>query len=136
VRIALALVPALLLTACPPSGPECGDGSSCLTGEVCANTHECLPSDQVHAVTVHWTIDGQPASAALCTRGNLTLTIRSLSTGAELGYSPVPCANGFFGFDKLPTYYDTVDLEFLDTGGVRSGSIPAAGGDVFIDLPP
>jgi hypothetical protein len=129
-----ALASLLLLAACPAPGPECGDGITCTADEVCANTHECYPPDQVHAVTVHWTIRGQPASATTCPDPNLELSIQQFGADA-LTYSPVVCANGFFGFDKLPVDYDGVAVDDPATGARGQTSIPPAGGDVTVDLP-
>jgi hypothetical protein len=139
VRIVLlaASLTTIGLGGCPgfgSSGPECSDGVSCLSGEVCANTHECLPADEVHPVVVHWTVNGQPPTATLCRNNELELTISSLGSGASLSYAPVLCSTGQFNFDKLPTYYDQVALTVTASGAVTSASIPAAGGDVFLDL--
>ena len=136
-RFLLVAAPALLLAGCPgSSGPECSAGVTCLDGEVCANTHECVPSDQVQRVGVHWTIAGQAPTATLCSaHPDLDLTISSLTTGGELTYSPIVCANGLFTFDKLPVIYDGVSLDEPTSGATASTSIPAGGGDVTIDLP-
>jgi hypothetical protein len=137
VRVALLALVAVLLAGCPSPGPECDNGVSCLSGEVCANTHECLPADQVHAVAVHWTVSGQAPNATLCqNHPQLELTIDALTTGATLTYAPVLCDLGLFNFDKLPDEYDEVTLVDPDTGDRSSASIPSAGGSVTIDLAP
>ena len=65
----VALVPALAL---PPSGcGGAGDGTcnqdfDCASAEVCANNFACRDADWVYAVTVAWTLSGQPASADSC----------------------------------------------------------------------
>ena len=129
------IVAPLLLAACPPAGgPECGAGIACASDEVCANTMECWPAGDTHAVTVRWTIGGAAPSASNCPDPSFMLTI--WEGGAEgRTWHPVPCANGQFGFDKLPTIYDQVSVTVDNVGTMAFGDVPAAGGDVLIDLP-
>lgn len=136
VRLALLALPAaLLLTGCP-TGPECGpQGGTCADGFVCANTHECLPPEDVHRVGIHWTVLGQPANANSCPDRDLELTILQVGTESRMTYAPVPCANGVFTFSAIPTFYDRVELFVPSTGESEGTSIAAdTSVDVFLDL--
>jgi hypothetical protein len=150
VRIAIAL---LFLVACAPQSggypgpygddvppPDLVDGGSFGVGcehdsdcgaAICADDHECVTPDQVHRVSVHWTVDGQPASEAACT----TSTYLDLTIGGTLTFSPLRCAAGTFTFLRLPVWYTDVTLTAQSTGISSVGAIPAAGGDVTVDLP-
>lgn len=129
----------VLLTGCPVAGG--GNGGECATdndcnGEVCANTHECLPSDQVYRVAVHWTLQGQTPTAALCAPSPVVdVTIETRATGDSATYAPVECATGLFSFAKLPTRYDYVNVMAESYPAFAEAAIPAGGGDVYLDLP-
>jgi len=134
----LALAPlALVLGACPMTSPsgngECETDRDC-DGYVCARDHLCYASDDVRAVTVTWTVRGMPASEAACTGAqDLQITFIDDVPGATpLGYAPVPCANGQFFVDKLPTTFRQVELG-------REGAFPesttiSASGTATLDL--
>ena len=123
------------LAACFP-GPECGpQGGECGGDYVCADTHECLPPDQVRRVQIRWTIEGQAPDATVCdSMGDLSLTVRSRSTEDARTYAPVPCFTGLFTFSALPTIFDEATLIMESTGANQTLPIPAGGGDVDFQL--
>jgi hypothetical protein len=154
-RLALAL-PLLLLAACiqqsmdpgPGPGPEqdpgwgtgpggtggnagfgCEHDTDCGSSFVCARDGECLSSTQVKTIHVTWTVSAQPASADTCTSmPHLDLTFFDTAND-EFGFSPVPCAEGKFTIDKLPSWYGSVELSRTgDYGaGGASGTFDASG---------
>lgn len=113
-----------------PPGFGCHQDSDCAPN-VCARNHSCLPADEVRPVTVSWTIGGIAADGTSCS-ANPDLSLRFYQgTGDWFGYSPVPCAEGRFFIDKLPTYFDSVELEVLHTGNWSSNPIDATGAVSF-----
>ena len=149
-RLALALP--LLLAACiqqttsdpaPGPGPDPGWGTGeggtggnegfgchadadCGSTHVCARDGECLSPSIVRTIHVTWTVNGQPASADTCASSpHLDLTFIDVS-GDEFGFSPVPCTEGKFTVDKMPTNYETVGL-------ARTGDYDQSGASGFFD---
>ncbi len=130
----------------PPQGGGGGGGGSatygctsdtqCGTGEVCARDSECLPSGDVYAVHVTWTLQGQMANSTTCASSpDLELDFTSTTAG-WWGYAPVPCVEGKFSIDKLPIWYTTVQLGLeYNTAGGASGTIDMQTGTVAVDLP-
>ena len=113
------------LAACggPDSPNYCTVDSECSGGDVCAHTHECLPPGQVHSVTIHWTIGGQPASATTCT-GIDHLDVGYENSGDatdQVLFSPVMCNEGEFPNDKWPTRYDIADVDAISPTGNTFG---------------
>jgi hypothetical protein len=114
-RWALSL---LLLAGCPQHGSngECTEDTECDGGEVCARDSACHPASEVRAVKATWTIKGQPASESTCaTAPDFYIRFRTNNRMDSLGYSPVPCKNGQFTMDKLPTRFFKVELG-IDNG--------------------
>lgn len=96
----------------PGGGPEggCKTDDDCASGLACARDGSCLDSSQIHHISTAWTIRGQPASDATCAREpNLEIQF-SDGVSVGIGYAPVPCNEGRFTVDKMPTYYTTVGL--------------------------
>jgi hypothetical protein len=117
----------------PLPGFGCRQDSDC-SSEVCARNHICLPADQIRSVTVAWTIGGMAADIMSCST-NPDLSLRFYQDGGDwFGYSPVPCAEGRFFIDKLPTYFTSAQLEVRSTGQWLSNPIDATGA-VSFDLP-
>ncbi len=114
---------------------DCNVGSG--SGNVCARDEECLPASEVWTVHVTWTVSGQPASAATCTSTpDLQLFFGEVGeSGWDFGFAPVPCAEGEFTIDKLPTFYTQVGLlqDMTDSGGA-TGTFDGSG-DSALDLP-
>ena len=138
---ALAAVSLVLLGACfPPSGGgggggddlECFVDEECASGEVCARDDECWPAEDVRAVKTTWTVNGMPASETTCARFP-DLHIIFQTTSDDLGFSPVPCAQGSFNIDKLPRAYTRIELGVDDTRLWTTTSIGSTG-QVVLDL--
>jgi hypothetical protein len=131
--LAFALVVGCAGSSSAPPG-ECSGGSACGADHVCTRDGLCLPSDQVRAVHVNWTISGAAASATSCTAApDLVLDLRR-GEGPSLGFSPVPCAEGKFTVDRLPVDYDRVELGRAADRSRPRAAIDAAG-DATLNLP-
>ena len=120
-------------------GPVRGRGGSCQAdrqcsgGELCARTGSCLPASQIYAVHVNWTVKGMAASEDACSPSpDLEVDFRAGDSDARFGYSPVPCIQGKFTVDKLPTKYNLVRLRHGSTW--EMATIDAATGDAVFDL--
>lgn len=120
----------------PPPSYGCTADSQCGTGEACARDGECLPANEVRAVHVTWTVQGAAADRTSCSNSeNLELDFSGNGEG-PWGYAPVPCMEGKFSIDKLPTWYTYVQLG--RDGDITSGSggkIDPTLGTVTLDLP-
>src|SRR5439155_4231994 len=79
-------------------------------GQVCARNGECVSASTVRMVKVTWTIRGQQASATAC-GSTPSLELWFNSPQDYFGYAPVPCMEGQFTIDKIPTRYDEVELD-------------------------
>jgi hypothetical protein len=120
----------------PSSAPpgECSGSSGCAADQVCTRDSQCLPADQVRAVHVTWTVSGAPANATSCAAApDLLLDLRSRS-GPNLGFEPVPCAEGKFTVDRLPTDYDQVELGRASDRSRQHAAIDGAG-NAMLNLP-
>ena len=105
---------------------ECGS-------QICARNGSCYPASSIRVVHANWTVDGEVASVASCT-GHPNLFIRfQTSSYDSFGFAPVPCKNGRFTVDKLPTTYTTVELGVDGASSGNTGSINSTG-DAMIDL--
>jgi hypothetical protein len=114
-------------------GRGCQADSNCSGGEVCARTGSCLPASQVYAVHVNWTVKGAPASEAACAPSpDLQINFGVSTDDAEFGFAPVPCVEGKFTVDKLPTKFTAVRLRHGSKW--ESASIDATTGDAVFDL--
>jgi hypothetical protein len=108
---------------------DCGGG-----GFVCARDGECLTSSQVRTVHVTWTLQGSAASAATCAAApDLDITFIDTSD-SQFGFSPVPCVEGKFTIDKLPTRYIEAALARTGDGGGGASGVFASDGTVPLDL--
>lgn len=118
----------------PSSGPPGQCGNRCGADLVCTRDDQCLPPDEVRAVHISWTVSGAPASATSCAAApDLVLDLRSRG-GASFGFEPVPCAEGMFTVDRLPTDYDTVQLGRASDRELQRAAIDAAG-NAMLNLP-
>jgi len=121
----------LLLAGCPlatgPSTGECETDGDCV-GNVCARDGFCHPASTVREVKTTWTIRGQPASLTSC--GPVTSLMIAFGGGEAgeqpLAYAPVPCENGQWLMDKLPTSYTLVELG-KENGFAQTKSIGSSG---------
>ena len=112
----------------------CHLDTECGTGYVCARDGECLTSAETRTIHVTWTVAGAPADATSCANApHLDITFLNASQ-EQFGFSPVPCAEGKFTIDKLPTRFDTVELARTgDYSGYATG-VFASDGTVALDL--
>ncbi|HEY1550171.1 MAG TPA: hypothetical protein VGG28_20225 [Kofleriaceae bacterium] len=128
-------------------GGYCGSDSDCVSelgsGYVCARDEECQLASNVRTVRITWTIMGSAAGSDTCasspdlellfnTEGDLS------GTNYEFGFAPVPCVEGVFSIDKLPSAYAYVGLfdqstfDEDDSAGV-TGTFDGSG-DCALDL--
>jgi hypothetical protein len=155
VKLALALaLPALALVGCmersggyyPDPGPQpIGTTGSCTMdadcgggGQVCARDGGCYPSTEVRAAVVTWTLHGQPASTSTCANSNdLQLDFGDDANRYGFGFAPVPCVEGRFSIDKLPTFYISAQLGKTSAPGAVAASIDPSKmpAQAAIDLP-
>jgi hypothetical protein len=100
---------------------------------VCARDGECVPATEVRTVHVLWTVSGQPAGTMTC--GNAPdLELTFLDSSDAFGFSPVPCVEGKFTVDKLPAWYESVQLSpTYDSATGASGEF-GSDGNVQLDL--
>jgi hypothetical protein len=119
-----------------PGSVGCESDSQCGT-LVCARDGECLAASNIYIVHVTWTLMSQPANATTCASSpDLELFFQSSTASNWWGYSPVPCVEGKFTVDKMPVWFDQVQLGLDQTNnnGVW-GRIDRATGIATIDLP-
>jgi hypothetical protein len=117
----------------PGRGDGCQSDTDCSRGDLCTRTGTCQPASQVFAVHVNWTVKGLPASQAACAPSpDLQINFGVNAENAVFGFAPVPCVQGKFTVDKLPTYYTTVRLRHGSTW--ETASIDATTGDAVFDL--
>ncbi len=113
-----ALVVLVAIAACwgcgSPGASGCKLDSDC-GGETCARDGECLPASQIRMVKVTWTIGGQMANATTCgmypATANMELIFSTGDFGTYFGYEPVPCMEGQFTIDKIPTSFLYVEMD-------------------------
>jgi hypothetical protein len=88
----------------------CHSDADCGGGDACARDGECLSPSVVRTIHVTWTVYGKAASDQSCTRvPSLDLTFIN-PNGDQFGFSPVPCIEGKFTVDKMPSNYQTVNI--------------------------
>jgi hypothetical protein len=113
-----------------PSTGACNGGRGCDASLVCTRDDRCLPSDQVRAVHVTWTVAGAAPTAASCAAApDLALDLRRSSGGHNLEFAPVPCVEGRFSVDRLSMEYDRVALR-----PERSSKVQDAAGNAALNL--
>ncbi|HEY1553972.1 MAG TPA: hypothetical protein VGF94_04010 [Kofleriaceae bacterium] len=114
----------------------CQHDSDCGAGYVCARTYECLAPDEVRTVHIAWTLEGQPATATSCSSSPDLEVDFDFGGGAWWGWAPVPCVEGVFTIDKMPTIDNEVSVSLAEDQGTQTqGLIDATTGKVTIDLP-
>lgn len=114
----------------------CMADADCPTGNVCARTFECLPSDEVRVVHIAWTLEGQPANQTSCSSSPDLEVDFDFGGGAWWGWAPVPCAEGVFTIDKMPTVDNEVSISLAEDQSTQTpGLIDATTGKVTVDLP-
>jgi hypothetical protein len=134
---ALALMASFAGCSLTPSGRggECSNDSQC-GDDVCARGGECLPRGSIRSVTVKWTVNGTTAAASSCTaHPDLYLQFDGAEYGDTLRFAPVPCVEGKFFVDKLPSRYGQVELGIEgDTGAGDITSIDTSTAQAQLDL--
>jgi len=106
----LALVPLLACQtdhdSCSPEGGTCSD-----TSLVCSRDGECLDSSELRSVKVTWTVAGAPPTAQSCANvGDFELTFIDPIEQDQFGYAPVPCMEGQFSIDKIPSRFTYAEI--------------------------
>jgi hypothetical protein len=125
----------ILLAGCAANdGSACTQDSDC-GGDVCARDGACTPASGVREVTVLWQIDGMSADETRCSAiPELFVQFDGLDFRDTLGFAPVPCAQGKFHVDKLPTRYLEVELGVDDHGAYDIAPIDAQTNIATFDL--
>lgn len=120
----------------PPPTYGCTSDTQCTTGNLCARDGECAPANEIYSIHVSWTLQGQAATTSTCSNSpNLEIQFTGQSQ-AWWGYAPVPCVEGKFSIDKMPTWYTTVDLmRDGETTAGADGTIDPQTGLLSLDLP-
>lgn len=114
---------------------DCGTSGS--TALVCARPGECLPANRVQDVTLQWTINGAVAGAQTCVPiPNLMVRFDGTDFNDELTFSPVPCSQGQFHVDKLPTRFVSAQLGIDGRGFDNAARIDDETGIAQFDLMP
>jgi hypothetical protein len=116
---------------------RCRSDASCDDGDVCARNGACYPSDEVRAISVTWTLDGMAADSVTCANTeDLSVQLSSPDGGpfGNLEFAPVPCRQGKFSVDKLPTTFRSVVIRGRVAPGGQAGQIDAVTGEATIDL--
>jgi hypothetical protein len=116
------------LTGCPRNSGPCQTDHDC-NGLTCTRDGECLPAAQIRQVKVTWTIGGAAASATTCApEPSFTLRFTDSITNTTFGYEPVPCMEGQFTIDKIPTEYDYVEIDatlvMIDANNTAALALP------------
>jgi hypothetical protein len=115
-------------------GGGCTMDSDC-SPEVCARDGECLPSSEVTAGRVTWTVLGSQANGSSCsTIPSLYLQFFS-GPNDGVGFSPVPCAEGNFSIDKLPSRFNMVEIG-IDNGADLGDTTFDGSGNATFNLVP
>jgi len=135
---AIAAISLVLLGGCPQPGDGSTIGQTCFVDEECSSREACARDGlcwlavDVRPVKTFWTVNGQAATQAACSRyPNLYVQYQG-RTVENLGFSPVPCDIGEFNVDKLPRDYTRVEVG-VDGGPWNATSIGSSG-QVTVDL--
>ncbi|HEU4734551.1 MAG TPA: hypothetical protein VFT22_41960 [Kofleriaceae bacterium] len=121
------------------TGAECRADGDCVDGDLCTRNNVCVEASRVRAVQVNWTVNGQPASRTACAASadleNLQVDLDAPDTeiNPHLAFSPVPCEEGRFNVDKLPTSFDRVRVGNRPLGW-QSARLDAVTGEATLDL--
>jgi hypothetical protein len=103
-----------LLSGCPSntsSGYYCETDTDCGGGQICARDMECIAPGDTRGVKATWTIGGAAADATSCAAmPNFYINFYGADPQDAFGFAPVPCMQGQFFIDKLPTRFDQVEL--------------------------
>jgi hypothetical protein len=104
----------VVVSACPSNpggGGSCENDGDCNGSQICARDMECIAPGDTRGVKTTWTIGGQAADATACgTMPDFYINFYGADPLDAFGYAPVPCMQGQFFIDKLPTRFDQVEL--------------------------
>jgi hypothetical protein len=118
----------------PPPPEGCGSDADC-SPNVCARDGECLPADEVMAIRVTWTVNGSAANGTTCS-SIPDLYLQFFASAEDgVGFAPVPCAEGNFSVDKMPSRFVNVEIG-INNGADLGDSTFDGSGDVSFDLVP
>ncbi len=100
----------IALVGCGGGATICSTDGDC-SGQVCARDEQCYPASQIRSVVINWTVSGAAPTATSCASiANLVLQFDTNDLSTSFEFEPVPCIEGKFTLDKLPTIYTQVDL--------------------------
>jgi len=115
----------------PPGGyfpNTCEQDSDCGNSNlVCARDGECLTTDEVKPIRVNWTVNGGPASEAVCANGPDFFLDFNDTYQSGFGFAPVPCQSGVFSVDKMPARYFQVEIGVENAQALGSGPFDSDG---------
>jgi hypothetical protein len=114
---------------------NCTSDADC-PGQVCARDGACYAATQVRAAVVTWTLQGQMANATTCASSqNLQLDFGDTVGRFSFGFAPVPCVEGRFSIDKLPSQYVQAQLGSDTAPGAVHAQIDPSTSTCALDLP-
>ena len=124
----------------PPPTPECTTNADC-GDDVCGRDAFCSAPSDVRTVHVSWTINHQAADATTCAPSPIfdvefqTDPI-SADRGGTIDFARVPCDEGLFTIDRIPTKYWVAGAKTSPTGGSSGMYVPIdETNSAKIDLP-
>jgi hypothetical protein len=93
-------------------------------------------ASQVRVIHVLWTVHELATTTMTCAAApNLDITFLDAQQ-TQFGFSPVPCVEGKFTVDKMPTTYTMVNLERAgDYNGGANGTFDPTTGTASLNLP-
>jgi hypothetical protein len=114
----------------------CMFDTDCGAGNVCARDGGCYAASQVKSASVSWTLQGQPASQTTCASStDLQLDFIDGAGRPGFGFAPVPCMEGRFSIDKLPSFYVGAQIGTTAAPGAVAGTFDSKTSQLTLDLP-
>ena len=144
--LAMAALPGCLAGSDPGWGggggtEYCIADQDCSGSGVCTRVNECVPSDQVLRVVLHWTVSGvapSPSAPGPCSQvGDLEVVFHDPDSGDDVNFSPVPCELGQATYDKMPPRLRSVEIDAYAPSGspLSRAEQPLAGaGETQLDF--
>jgi hypothetical protein len=104
----LALI--LVAAACGGGSDTTNCTDDACSPNVCARNGECDPASDIRTLHVVWTVNSMAADATTCAPApDLELDFIS-DFEDSFGFAPVPCMEGAFTIDRIPTRFTQVEL--------------------------
>ncbi len=101
---------AMFVAACGGGSDTTNCTDDACSPNVCARNGECDPASDIRTLHVTWTVNGAAANATSCAPSpDLELDFISDFDDA-FGFAPVPCMEGAFTIDRIPTRFIQVEL--------------------------